>query len=193
MKLLIFFLLIFNFNIYSQKIDTSITISKSKLNKINSPKRAALLSVLLPGAGQIYNKKYWKAPIVWAGLGACTYVYFSTNVDYQNAKNSYISLIDSDPNNNIDFNGSYDLNKISFQKNQLRNNRDLMLVLGILFYGLNILDATIDAHLMSFDVSDDLALKINPSIHNSLLYTPTLDFTLSLKPINKKNNINFKL
>lgn len=188
MKLVILFFTLFILDLNSQVKDTSsikTELTKAQRFKNHSPKKAALLSAILPGAGQVYNRKYWKVPIVWAGIGAFTTLYISTNADFQDAKSSYLTLIDTISTNNIAYKGSTDLTKITFQKNQLRNNRDMLLVFGILWYGLNIIDATIDAHLLTFDVSDDLALKIRPNIYNAIVYNPTVDFTLSLKGRNK--------
>jgi hypothetical protein len=152
------------------------------------PARSAFLSAIVPGAGQIYNKKYWKAPIVWAGLAAFTYMYFSNNSEYQSAKTSYLSLLDTVSTNNIAYNGSINLNQVTQYKNNYRNNRDLALVLGVLFYGINIIDATIDAHLMSFDVSDNLSMKVQPSVielPQSYAFGGGLTFSYLIKKKNK--------
>jgi len=152
------------------------------------PARSAFLSAIVPGAGQIYNKKYWKAPIVWVGLAAFTYMYFSNNSEYQSAKTSYLSLLDTISTNNIPYNGSTNLNQVTQFKNNYRNNRDLALVLGVLFYGINIIDATIDAHLMNFDVSDNLSMKVQPSVielPQSYAFGGGLTFSYLIKKKNK--------
>lgn len=163
----------------TSKVD-SIPIDKA----IHSPKRATIYSAILPGLGQIYNKKYWKVPVIYAGMGACTYLFFSNNNEYSNLKDElqYRFLQDS-----LSLNPKYtsysDQNLISL-KNYYQRNRELSLIVGILFYALNIIDASVDAHLFSFDVSDDLSLNVmpysmfDPRSRNSRL---TNGFTLTLK------------
>jgi hypothetical protein len=152
------------------------------------PARSAFLSAIIPGAGQIYNKKYWKAPIVWAGLATFTYMYFANNSEYQSAKTSYLSLLDTVSTNNIAYKGSTNLSQVTQYKNNYRNNRDLALVLGVLFYGINIIDATIDAHLMNFDVSDNLSMQVQPSVielPQSYAFGGGLTFSYLIKKKNK--------
>lgn len=134
--------------------------------KNHSPKVAAILSAALPGAGQIYNRRYWKLPIVWGGLAGLGYLWVNENNRYQDARNSYISLIDTDPTNDIPFNGISNASVVQSTKNVYRNQRDMYLLFGILFYGLSIVDATVDAHFMNFDVSDDLSLKLQLDMRN---------------------------
>ena len=126
--------------------------TKKKAYPNHSPKTAAILSAIAPGAGQIYNKKYWKLPIVWAGLAGLGYLWVNENNRYQDAKISYLSLLDTDVSNDIPFNGITNVTVVQSTKNVYRNQRDMYLLFGILFYGLNIIDATVDAHFMNFDV-----------------------------------------
>jgi Family of unknown function (DUF5683) len=167
---------ILNFNLYSQDegikliSDSNSSISnkipKKKKYPNHSPSTAALLSGLVPGAGQIYNKKYWKAPIVWAGLGAFGYLWVNENNRYQDAKTAYLSYQDKDPSNDIVFNGTSNVSIIQQTKNVYLNQRDSYLLFGVLFYGLNIIDAAVDAHFINFDVSDDLSLHVNFDLKN---------------------------
>jgi hypothetical protein len=132
--------------------------------------KATILSAVLPGSGQIYNQKIWKAPIVWAGLGACTYFFIQNNNDYQIARESYVSFVDNIAGNEIAYRGSTNVAQIQSIKNNFRNNRDLSLVIGIVLYTLNIVDAHVDAHFFNFPIKKDLSLRFLPSHMN--LSTP---------------------
>jgi hypothetical protein len=169
----IIFLLFISFfiNLYSQDND-SIQKETKKLDikknqKFYSPKKAGLLSLVVPGAGQIYNRRYVKAPIVWAALSTFGYFYIQNNSKYQEARTSFVSLIDTISSNNIPFNGSTNLAEVTAFKNNYRSNRDLFLILGVVFYGLQIVDAVVDAHLMEFNVNDNLSLRIQPAVITS--------------------------
>lgn len=157
---------------------------KKKVYPRHSPKTAAILSALAPGAGQIYNKKYWKLPIVWGGLAGLGYLWVNENNRYQDAKTSYLSLLDTDISNDIPLNGTTNITVVQNTKNIYRNQRDMYLLFGVLFYGLNIIDATVDAHFMNFDVSDDLSLNLNLDMKNSAIApqgVPSLTCTLNFK------------
>jgi hypothetical protein len=159
-----------------------------KVKSDNSPEhsvsKAAILSAVLPGAGQIYNKSYWKAPIIWAGLGFFTYQYIDNNNKYQAAKTSYLSILDN-PQTAIPYNGTTDLTQVQFYKQTAQNNRDMFMVFGILFWGLNIVEATVDAHLLHFDVSDNLSMHIAPS-YQSNLYSSNFGLSLNMDISHKK-------
>lgn len=193
-KLILFvFFSIININLFSQKdsfkivsessFDLSKNYKKKKKYPNHSPSTAAIFSAIAPGGGQIYNKKYWKAPIVWGGLGAFTYLWINENIRYQDAKTAYLSYLDKDPSNDIVFNGSSNVSIIQQSKNVYLNQRDSYLLFGILFYGLNIVDAAVDAHFMNFDVSDDLSMKMNFDLRNypSQNGVPSLSLNFNLK------------
>lgn len=165
-------LLIFHCSIFAQvsdslKIQSSIHPS-TIIRKKHQPRTAAIFSAILPGSGQIYNGKYWKAPIVWGGLAGFTYLWTNENSRYNSAKTSYLSLIDTDNTNDIPYNGSTNVEVVGNTKNSYRNQRDMYLLFGILFYSLNIIDATVDAHFMNFDVSDDLSMNMQFDLKNSV-------------------------
>lgn len=167
-KIIILLFISYNLNLYSQDIDSAKKESKNleikKRNQFNSPKKAGLLSLIVPGGGQIYNKRYIKAPIVWAALGTFSYFYLQNNSKYKEARTSFISLLDTITSNNVPFNGSTNLAEVTAFKNNYRSNRDLFLILGVVFYGLQIVDAVVDAHLMEFNVNDNLSLSLQPSV-----------------------------
>jgi hypothetical protein len=140
------------------------------------PVRALLFSACLPGLGQAYNKKYWKIPIIYSALGGVGYSISFYNKQYQKyLKGLQELLLHKDdptvPLTIFDENADQDL-VIQF-KETYRRNRDLSALAFLAVYGLNIIDATVDAHLSDFDISDDLSLHINPTIYNS----PTYDMT----------------
>ncbi len=135
----------------------------------HSPKKASLLSVVLPGAGQVYNKKYWKVPIVYGAIGASLYFAFDQRRQFEEFKEAYLFRVDDDPLTTDDkYEGVYtDQNLLTLIENH-RRNRDLMFVLAGFSYMLNIVDAAVDAHLYYFDVSDDLQASFRPKV----LYDP---------------------
>lgn len=167
-RIILLLFISFIINLKSQDIDSVQKESKKleikKSNTFNNPKKAGLLSLVIPGAGQIYNKRYVKAPIVWAVLGSFGYFYIQNNSEYQKARTSFVSLIDTISSNNIPYNGSTNLAEVTAFKNNYRSNRDLFLILGVVFYGLQIVDAVVDAHLMGFNVNDNLSLHIQPVV-----------------------------
>ena len=167
-RIILLLFISFVINLKSQDIDSVQKESKKleikKSNTFNNPKKAGLLSLVIPGAGQIYNKRYVKAPIVWAVLGSFGYFYIQNNSEYQKARTSFVSLIDTISSNNIPYNGSTNLAEVTAFKNNYRSNRDLFLILGVVFYGLQIVDAVVDAHLMEFNVNDNLSLLIQPAV-----------------------------
>jgi hypothetical protein len=150
---------LFNLNGYGQQ---------AKLLPDHSPKRAAVMSAMLPGLGQAYNKKYWKMPLVYAALGATIYGISFNNKKYQLYKDAYIIRLDGDANTVDDFDPStgaaevYTESQLRTLQDFYRDNRDLSGVLTVLAYAINILDAYVDAHLFYFDVSDDLSANWSP-------------------------------
>ena len=140
----------------------SLDQARLKQKKIySSPRKASIMSAVFPGLGQIYNRKYWKAPVIYAGLGGLGYIFLNNNGlynDYREAlkyslDNGGVALIDG---------VSYTTTQLQDQKISFRKNRDFAGLGLILLYLLNIIDANVDAHLKTFDVSDDLSLIISP-------------------------------
>ncbi len=164
--------------------------------KIHSPKFAGIASAVLPGAGQVYNKKYWKVPIVYASLATAGYfVYYNANV-YSTVKKNLDSRVagDSIPSpkylelNNIFSKSTVDLNNFSYDdlvliQEEYRKFLTISILVGTLIYTLNILDAVVDAHLFSFDVGDNLSMNIQPQLFQStaLKINPGASLTLSFK------------
>lgn len=141
------------------------TVKDTSLNdtlaqKKHSPTKAAIFSAVLPGLGQIYNHKYWKVPIVYAGFAGLIYA-ISYNHDkylfYKEAYTLYGALPPLDA-----YGGPASEEELLFYRDEFRRNRDLSVIVTTLWYLANIIDASVDAHLHYFDVSDDLSLHIEP-------------------------------
>ena len=132
-----------------------------------NPKKAIIRSAILPGWGQIYNKKYWKLPLVYGALGTTTALFFRNLRQYKDAKNAYILATDADPLNDEQIKQPYyavkdQPERIKVFRNQVRQNVDYCVLFFLVFWGLNVADAAVDAHLKTFDVSDNLSLQFKP-------------------------------
>jgi hypothetical protein len=146
--------------------------ANDSLTKKHQPRKATIRSAILPGWGQAYNKKYWKIPIVYAALGT-TAVVFDYNIkQYKKIKFAYFTLLNQDtanyPNVAEELQPFIEQNALSALRNgrnEFRRNIDYTVLVFILFWGLNVVDATVDAHLKEFDISNDLSLKIKPNIN----------------------------
>jgi hypothetical protein len=128
----------------------------------HSPRKATIYSAIIPGAGQIYNRKYWKLPIVYGGLGACIYFIDRNTKKFNIYKQGLIADKDGDPAT-INTTG-YSAFQLDELQDTYRNWKDLSWIVCAGVYVLQILDANVDAHLRYFDVSKDLSLFILPSI-----------------------------
>lgn len=125
----------------------------------NDPAKAAFYSAVLPGLGQAYNKKYWKIPIIYAGLGVGIYAYTFNQKKYHEYRDEYKRRLDgtSDPDHPIY--GGLDNDRLIRAQKFHQKNRDLSALITAGIYILNIVDANIDAHLMQFNVNDNLSIK----------------------------------
>lgn len=166
--------------------DSSAQTSPKKLEKVGDspsllpkdPKKATLLSAILPGAGQVYNGKTWKVPILYAGILTDIYFIQYNHKRYERFRDALFALDKGEPNQ------FPSLNRASLVRNvdYWRQNRDLTLLLMLGIYALNLVDANVDAHLSGFDISEDLTLKIAPQIGTlSATSTTGLSFTLQFK------------
>lgn len=133
--------------------------------KIQSPKRAGFYSALIPGLGQIYNKQYWKAGIVYAGFGAVTGFMISNVKKYQYYQKIYLGRIDSDPST-TDTITIYTTDDINTLRKGYRKYTEYTAIAGTVAYLINILDAYISAHLKTFDMSKDISLRAMPFIND---------------------------
>ena len=152
---------------YSQKQDTSQLKQdtlKSKQDtlksKEHSPKKAAWMSAILPGLGQIYNEKIWKVPVIYGAAGIIYYFYDMNASLYKEFKRAYKDF----NNGKIKQYKGYDkAEELKSAKDYYRRNRDLNIILFGALYLANILEASVDAHLYNFDVSKNLSLEIKPT------------------------------
>lgn len=132
-----------------------------------SVKKATTLSTICPGAGQFYNKSFWKVPIVMGGFATMAYIIDFNNRGYQRFKLAYNLVTDGNDATVDEFDGRYSSDFLLNLRNNYRRNRDLCIILTGAFYLLNIVDAHVDAHLKDYDISDDLAkVSIEPSMTN---------------------------
>jgi hypothetical protein len=133
--------------------------------KQHSPVKAAVMSILLPGLGQVYNKKYWKVPIVYAGLGVMTYFIVSNAREYKTYKGAYIEKNNNDSTGEYsDLTSKYTEEDLLNARDYYRRNLEISCMLTGVWYILNIVDAAVDAHLFTYDISKDLSLKVEPVI-----------------------------
>ena len=148
----------------ASKDSTKKKIIPDTLKVINTrPRKAGIASAILPGLGQIYNKKYWKAPLFWAGLGGCGYMILRNDTAFKRVRAAYRTQMDADTGNEI-WTG-YSPDQLNVMKEDFRRKRDLFIIVGVVVYAVNILDAVVDAHLFDFDVSDDLTLHAVPYVN----------------------------
>jgi hypothetical protein len=151
------------------KIDNVEKVEKKpRQPRAHSPRRAVLWA-LIPSGGQIYNRRYWKLPIVYAGVGGLGFWYVRSRIEYRCFNKAYIAAVDDDPNTNYicPSDPTASSRVLELQKNYYRSQSEYALLAGIAFYALTIADAFVDAHLRSFDMSDDLSLRIEPKIQFS--------------------------
>lgn len=163
-------------------IDT-LLVQKKALNPL-APSKAAFLSAVVPGLGQVYNKRYWKVPIVWGAIGAGVYGYTFYDGQYKKFRTAFKRrragfLIDDPtiPETTTD-------SKLEALQNNLQNDRDLTLLVTILLYALNIVDANVDAHLKQFNIDDDLSfdMELQPYLDmNPITTDPNYGMALTIK------------
>jgi hypothetical protein len=184
-SILTFLVLFFCYNLFSQKDSTKVK-TKDKLSvqegiyKPLAPAKAAFYSAIFPGMGQIYNRKYWKAPIVWGALAAPTYFYLVNNTEYDRYRTAYKLRKTGFQDEFTDALGnvSVSLETLERAQEQLRENRDLSLMWGVILYVLQIVEASVNAHLLQFNTDDNLSLR--PTfVQDPILYdAPKVGFTL---------------
>ena len=179
------FFLLTSFVSSAQQIDTlkaKDSIPSEKVDSLiktgHSPRKAAIRSAILPGWGQVYNKKYWKVPIVYAALGITGYIFIDNLKTYKDLKFAYAAKYKASlpppANDSTDYfkiKSRYQpisLEALRAGRNQFRQYIDYSAIFFVFFWGLNVVDAVVDAHLKAFDISPDLSLKIKP-VYNPLL------------------------
>jgi hypothetical protein len=170
--------IIFSFNPIQAQVDTTETIALDsagsvarqdtiilKPQKTHSPRKAVFLSMALPGAGQVYNRKYWKVIPIYGALGSTIFFAIENHRQYNEFWNAFLTRIDTNSNKVPDrFEGIYTESQLISLINQRLNQRDLMIILAVVSYAVQLVDAYVDAHLFTYDISDNLTLEWRPSV-----------------------------
>jgi len=164
---------------YAQKVDSD-TLQIDSI-KPHSPRKATLLSVAVPGLGQVYNKKYWKVPIIYAAIGTSLYFAFDNQNEYKKYKEAYGIRIDGDASTVDDFDPILTEDNLKSHMDYYQLNRDYAFLFAGLFYVFNIVDASVDAHLFNFPVNDNLSFRLQPELN----YTYNNNITKGLKLVIK--------
>ena len=195
----------------SLSLEDSITIDSASLSKALAPKalrkkrnwatwrpdtkRAMWLALVLPGAGQIYNRKYWKLPIIYGGFVGCAYAMSWNNQMYHDYSQAYLDIMDDDPNTQsynqfLHLGAQIDASNIERykeifrkRKDRYRRWRDMSMFVMIGVYAFSVIYAYVDASLSEFDISDDLSLRVEPTVINNNQRTrnPLRSSTLGLQ------------
>jgi len=162
---------------------TKVLVTDTGVKKYN-PNIAIRRSAMVPGWGQITNKKYWKVPLVYGAL-VTTGVIFFRNIDqYRDSREAYILATDGDPSNDFQIKQPYfavkdQPDRIRVFRNSVRQNIDYSVLFFIAFWGLNVADAAVDAHLKTFDVSDELSLQFKAG-HSPIANTNGVAIVLNI-------------
>jgi len=174
----------------------SINIQNETIVKKHSPSKATVYAAVLPGLGQVYNKKYWKVPFVWGGFAGFIYSVNYFNVKYVKEKRAYYDLFDNNPGTksyettfpNIDDPHYLDTKQYSTHKAKFiaqiesdGRKRDLLTIGTIGFYLLTVLDANVGAHFIDFDISEDLTFNFEPIMVEPITNSPILGGQITLK------------
>lgn len=146
----------------------------------HNPLTATAFSLVLPGAGQIYNKKYWKLPIVYGALGGMSYLVYKNTQDHRMVRDAYLIRVDGDPSTIDKYAERYSDAALNTIRLSTKKNQELAAI-GLGFaYILVAVDAFVDAHMINFNVDDDLSLGIHPTI-SSYENSPVFGLSLSLQ------------
>ncbi len=163
---------------------TSVVVDSNRVKKPKrdwntwrpNPKRALWLALVLPGAGQIYNRKYWKLPIIYGGFMGCIYALTWNNMMYKDYSQAYLDIMDNDPGTasyNKFLHLGVEINDQNMErykqlfksrKDKYRRWRDLSFFVMLGVYAISVIDAYVDAELSEFDISKDLSLKVSPAV-----------------------------
>ena len=157
---------------------TTETAKPEKSKKLTRPTKAAIMSACLPGLGQIYNRKWWKVPIVYAGLGGLGYFSYNNYSEYRSYLHAYeyktgdlpegVTLTDYE----TQLANRYAESQLQTYKESYRRNFELFTILTTVWYGLNIVDAVVDGHLYNYDISDDLSINVDPYLRPMETFAP---------------------
>ena len=190
--LIVFFIMIIPISGIGQAVEPGKVITEDaeivSVDSVNfkkhSPHKATIYSLVLPGLGQAYNKKYWKIPIIYAGFGAFYYFISLNDKEYRKYREAYYHSITGDPTDPPvnDYEEKYDSDFLLSSKNYYRRNRDLTYILTGVWYLLNVVDAAVDAHLFTWEVDENLSLRIEPAVYQPLYgYRPNGGVKLTMR------------
>jgi hypothetical protein len=178
--LIVLLLLLPSLGLHAQKTsrikDSTNKKSASALPPNYSPRKAIVRSAIAPGWGQYTNKKYWKMPLAWAGVGIPAYLFVRNIKQYRETKAAIANFSDGNPANDIEIGQPYysvrnNIPLLNNFKRDVRQNADYSILFFIVFWGLNVADAAVDAHLKTFNVDDNIGLNLK--IGNSELAQTT--------------------
>lgn len=148
---------------------------------LHSPRKAAFYSAVLPGLGQIYNREYWKVPLVYAALGISTGFFIGNMDKFKEYRDAYRARIANKNNPGyVDPYLKYDDSDLKYLRDAYRQYVDYSVLVFVAAYALNIVDATVFAHLRQFDISDDLSIRISPTLINNR--TPGIGLRVTMGP-----------
>ncbi|MFT4674215.1 MAG: hypothetical protein ACJAYD_000640 [Patiriisocius sp.] len=139
-----------------------------------APSRAAFYSAVLPGLGQAYNKKYWKIPVIYAGIASGVYFYIQNKTDYNRFRDAYkrrLAGFTDDEFYGTGTTAAISNNRLIDAQRSTQRNKDVSIIVSIGFYLFNIIDANVDAHLRQYDISDDLS--ITPKLNTTNIAQPS--------------------
>lgn len=161
--------------------------TEDSIRRLHIPRKATIRSAILPGWGQAYNKKYWKIPIVYAALGVTAGIFIFNLNNYRDTRFAYRVKYNMTQglDSNLYFSIKEELRPLSleslrFYRDQFRRDIDYSVLFFLLAWGLNVVDATVDAHLKGFDVSPDLSLKLKPG-HSTMANTTGLSLVMTIR------------
>ena len=170
----------------SQEVETDSVAAMDTTVVKHSPRKAVIMSAVVPGLGQVYNQKYWKVPIIYAAIGTLTYFIIDYNKKYNTYVNGYNDYIDKDSTTNS-FQNIRRLENFDDKSYFLKSYRDyyrrwrdldVLILAGV--YVLNIIDANVDAHFFDFEIGDDISLNVRPYIFEPLKNSKNVGLSLNI-------------
>ncbi|MEX6686648.1 DUF5683 domain-containing protein [Danxiaibacter flavus] len=179
------------------KADSIVGVKKDSIvvKKHHDPHKATRRSAIIPGWGQAYNKEYWKIPIVYAAIGIPTYTFLYNNEWYKKTRDAYSIVVNKEYDRydeidpaliNKETGLPIDANALQNYRNEFRRNRDYSIIFFMIAWGLNVVDATVFAHLKEFDISEDLSMRVKPA-YDFNTKAPGLTFAFNFKnPVPKQ-------
>lgn len=176
------FVMIISLGAKAQQADSVIVLRDSLISELPAietfqsvsrfdPDKAALYSAALPGLGQIYNKQYWKLPFVYGGFIIFGHIIKYNNDIYHAFRNAYIAETDGDPNTSNPFENFSSSQSLQLNAQTAKRNRDFTIIMTLAFYMIQIADAHISAHLIEFDLNEDLSMGVKPVMYQRSTYT----------------------